>query len=186
LHGDGKPVEQRYAYTELPTCDKCHANLEGGDNKYHNVHMADFSCYVCHSQDYNNCGSCHIGGEGARVGHYQDFKLAINPIPDVKSGYDSDITVVRRTLAAPDNWKEYGVEEYENFNVFPTYNYTTPHNILKWTTRTEVEDGASCGSSCHLKVEGQDTINKELYLFKSDLLEWELEATGFMTMDDHL
>lgn len=190
LHGDGKPVEQRYAYTELPSCDQCHGNLEnvGSDEakKYHSVHMDDFSCYVCHSQDYNNCGSCHVGGEGARIGHYQDFKLAINPIPDVKSGFNSDITVVRRTLGAPDNWKEYGVPEYESFNVFPTYNYTSPHNILKRTTRTEVEDGSSCGSSCHLKLVGQDTINKELYLFKSDLLEWEMEATGFMTMDDHL
>jgi len=185
LHGDGEPVEQRYAYSELPACEDCHGDLSTSNN-YHSKHAGDFSCYVCHSQDYNNCGSCHIGGEGARIGHYQDYKLALNPIPEVKSGFNSDITLVRRTLAAPDNWKEYGVEEYANFNAFPTYNYTTPHNIQKWTSRTQVEEGKGCGSSCHMKVTANDTINKELYLFKSDLLEWELEATGPITLDDHI
>jgi thiosulfate/3-mercaptopyruvate sulfurtransferase len=187
LHGDGEPVEQRYAYSDLPNCENCHGDLSGS-NDYHSKHYDDFSCYVCHSQDYNNCGQCHIGGEGALIGHYQDFKLAINPIPDVKSGYNSDVTLVRRTLAWQENWKEYGVEEYANFDVFPTYNYTTPHNILKWTSRTEGDvDGMGCNTSdCHLKVTATDTVNKELYLFKSDLLEWEMQATEWITMDEHI
>jgi len=183
LHGDGQPVEQRYEYAELPECEDCHTEL-GGANLYHSTHYDDFSCYVCHSQDYNNCGSCHIHGEGARIPAYMDFKLAINPIPEVKGGYDSDFTVVRRTLAAPDNWKEYGVEEYEDFDVHPTYNYTSPHNIQKWTSRTE--GGAGCSSNCHLSFSGNDTINGDLYLWQSDLLEWEVSATGFMTVDDHI
>jgi hypothetical protein len=115
-----------------------------------------------------------------------DYKLAINPIQDVKSGYESEVTLIRRTLAAPDNWDLYGVDEYATFDVHPTYNYTTPHNIQKWTTRTETEAGMGCGSSCHMKVTAMDTINKELYLFMSDLLEWEVSATGHMTMDDKI
>ena len=147
LHGDGQPVEQRYAYTELPECEDCHSGLEQA-NTYHTMHFDDFNCHVCHSQDYNNCGSCHIHGEGARFGPYLGFKIAVNPIPDIKEGYD--FALVRRTLGAPDNWKEYGVEEYTNFNAFPTYNYTTPHNLLRWTERTQV-DGGSCSSSCHIR-----------------------------------
>jgi hypothetical protein len=30
--------------------------------QFHTAHVSNsFSCYTCHSQDYNNCGKCHIG-----------------------------------------------------------------------------------------------------------------------------
>jgi len=184
LHGDGQPVDQRYAYTELPTCEKCHPSGElATANSYHSVHYDDFSCYVCHSQEYNNCGSCHIHGEGARIPSYMDYKIALNPIPDVQDGFESQFTLIRRTLAAPDNWKEYGVEDYDNFEAFPTYNYTTPHNLQLWTERTQ---GTSCNSNCHVRIDGNETINKDLYLWKSDLLEWEVDATSAITVDDAL
>ncbi len=185
LHGDGHPVEQRYAYSELPQCEDCHAAIQNS-NDYHRMHSSDFSCYVCHSQDYNNCASCHIGGEGARVPAYLDFKIAKNPIPDVKTGYDSDLTLVRRTLAAPDNWKEYGVEEYPNFEALPTYNYTTPHNILKWTGRTLVSEGESCASSCHIMEVNGSLVNEEIYLFNEDLIEWEVIANSDITVNNAL
>jgi len=183
LHGDGKPVDQRYAYTELPGCEDCHQGLDTIPNHYHSMHMDDFNCQVCHSQKYNNCGSCHIHGEGARVPAYMDFKIALNPIPEITGGHK--FAVVRRTLAAPDNWKEYGVEEYASFDVHPTYNYTSPHNILRWTERTEVP-GPDCRTSCHIRQEGDSLINKELYLWQSDLLDWEVGATGHMTVDGEL
>ncbi|MDA3954454.1 MAG: hypothetical protein PF485_12470 [Bacteroidales bacterium] len=182
LHGDGNPVDQRYAYTELPTCENCHPDISTANN-YHSVHYDDFNCQVCHSQDYNNCGSCHIHGEGARVPAYLGFKIASNPIPDIKSGFE--FVLVRRTLAAPDNWIEYG-ETYSNFDVFPTYNYTTPHNILKHTSRTLVDDGADCYSNCHIRKEGEVLINNELYLFQEDLLDWEISATSGITVDGKL
>jgi len=183
MHGDGNPVERRYAYAELPECETCHPNL-ATSNDYHSYHYNDFNCHVCHSQDYNNCGSCHVNGAGARIPAYMDFKIAGNPIPDLKTGYD--LVLVRRTLAAPDNWKEYGVETYADFDVLPTYNYTTPHNLLKWTDRTEVSEGEACSSNCHIRKEGDSLINKELYLFQADLLEWEISATGPITVDDKL
>jgi hypothetical protein len=183
LHGDGQPVEQRYAYTELPDCETCHPGLESS-NSYHSMHYDDFNCQVCHSQDYNNCGSCHIGGDGARVPSYQGFKIALNPIPDVKTQYE--FALVRRTLAAPDNWKEYGVEEYASFDVLPTYNYTTPHNILLHTVRTNVGGQGGCTVNCHIRNENGTLINKELYLFESDLLDFELGATSGITVDGEL
>lgn len=183
LHGDGNPVDQRYAYSKLPQCTQCHSGASTS-NKYHTMHAGDFNCQVCHSQNYNNCGSCHIHGEGARVPSYMGYKIAMNPIPDVKT--DFDFALVRRTLAAPDNWKEYGVPEYSSFDVLPTYNFTTPHNILRWTKRTTVESGKSCSYNCHIRSEDGNLVNKELYLFESDLLDWELNATKGITVDGKL
>jgi hypothetical protein len=139
----------------------------------------------------DNCGSCHIHGEGARIPSYLGFKIAKNPLKEVlpEGNYrkEYDFALVRRTLAAPDNWKEYGVPEYANFDTFPIYNYTTPHNILRWTSRTEVESGKSCGSSCHIREDGGQIINKELYLFESDLeFDWEKSSSTFMTVDGEL
>ena len=182
LHGgDGEPVNQRYAYDKLPKCSNCHTGIESS-NTYHTIHYDDFNCQVCHSQDYNNCGSCHIHGEGARIPSYLDFKIAANPIPDVKK--DFKFCLVRRTLGAPDNWEKYGVAEYANFDVFPTYNYTSPHNILRWTSRTE--GGSSCSSNCHIRNEDGVLINKELFLFEENLLDWEKGATSKITVDGKL
>jgi len=112
-----------------------------------------------------------------------DFKIARNPIPDLKPDYD--FTLVRRTLGAPDNWSEYGVI-YSNFDALPTYNYTTPHNILRWTEFTKVASGEACYMSCHIRNEGGELINKEHYLFMEDLLDWEVGATGWITCDGKL
>lgn len=183
LHGSSEMVIQRYAYKELPTCDKCHPGKQSS-NMYHSIHYDDFNCQVCHSQNYNNCGSCHVHGEGARIPSYMDFKIAMNPIPDIKTGYR--VSLVRRTLAAPDNWEKYGVSQYANFDVFPTYNYTTPHNILKWTERTQVAEGASCSANCHIRNEGGTLVNKKLFLFQENLLDWEKGATSKITVDGKL
>ena len=148
------------------------------------MHLGDFNCQVCHSQDYNNCGSCHIHGDGARIPSYMDYKIALNPIPDIKT--DFKLTLVRRTLAAPDNWEKYGVEEYANFAAFPTYNYTSPHNILRWTSRTTQDKGKACSSNCHIRNEGGTLINKEHYLFQENLLEWEMEASSKIAVDGQL
>ncbi|MHC1706411.1 MAG: hypothetical protein AB9842_02690 [Bacteroidales bacterium] len=183
LHGDGVKVEQRYAYSKLPKCDSCHTGISNS-NTYHTAHYSDFNCQVCHSQVYNNCGSCHIHGAGARIPAYMGFKIASNPIPDLKIGFD--FTLVRRTLAAPDNWMEYGVPQYANFDALPTYNYTSPHNILRWTARTDVEVGSACYSNCHIRNESGVFVNKELYLFQEDLLPWEVGATSHITVDGKL
>lgn len=183
LHGDGKKVDQRYAYEKLPQCTQCHPGLEK-KNVYHSTHYASFNCQTCHSQKYNNCGSCHIHGEGARVPSYLGFKIAVNPLPDIKKGYD--FTLVRRTLAAPDNWERYDVPQYAAFDVLPTYNYTSPHNILRWTDRTKVQDGQACYAGCHIRNEGGTLVNKSLYLFREDLLDWEITATSGITVDGKL
>ena len=183
LHGDGQMVEQRYAYSKLPECENCHSDIESNNN-FHSMHVGDFNCQVCHSQVYNNCGSCHVHGEGARIPSYLDFKIARNPIPDIKTGFA--FTLVRRTLAAPDNWEKYGVAEYDDFDAFPTYNYTSPHNILRWTDRTQVGSQKSCYENCHIRNEEGVLVNKNLYLFQDNLLEWEQNASSGIVVDGQL
>ncbi len=173
IHGSGVKVEQRYAYDKLPKCQNCHPNI-ASSNTFHAVHGSDFNCQVCHSQDYNSCGSCHIGGVGARVTSYQD----------VKTGYK--FTLVRRNLAAPDNWEKFGLAQYPSFDAHPTYNYTSPHNIQRKTSRTDVAQGETCFSKCHIVKEGDIFKNKNLYLFDSDLLDWERNANKKIIVDGKL
>lgn len=185
LHGDGERYEFRYQVADLPECTSCHTDISAS-NSYHRTHLDDLNCHTCHSQDYNTCGSCHVGGEGARVHAHQSFKIALNPIPDVKP---YAFSTVRRTLAAPDSWEFYGIETLASFDAKPTYNYTTPHNILLWTTRTDVADGESCWANCHIVEEEDGTFrNRHLYLFRDDfpLEPWMVAPNEPIFVDGHL
>lgn len=183
VHGDGEVYEQRYTMALLPSCDDCHSGIST-INSYHITHINDFNCQTCHSQNYNNCGSCHVGGDGARVVSHQNFKIGMNPIPEIKP---YKFATLRLSPHAPDSWEMFGTPELANFNVEPTYKYTTPHNILRWTTRTEVESGKSCSDNCHIILEGDTYRNRNLYLFSSDLLEnWVLEANQGVIVDGKL
>jgi hypothetical protein len=113
-----------------------------------------------------------------------DFKIALNTIPDIK---EHKLALVRRTLAHPDNWVGYGEDlAYSNFDVLPTYNYTTPHNILRKTTRTDVAEGERCSSNCHIRNEGGTLINVEYYLWRDSLEAYEVDATQAYTVDGQL
>ncbi|MCX8010441.1 MAG: hypothetical protein N3A61_04760, partial [Ignavibacteria bacterium] len=107
----------------------------------------------------------------------------INPIPETKP---YKFTLLRRSLMAPDSWKNYGVENLANFDVRPTYKYTTPHNIVKWTSRTQVAQGKACYDNCHIIKEGSTYRNKNLYLFNSDLENWEKNASKTVIVDGKL
>lgn len=182
LHGDGKVYDQRYKVSLLPKCEDCHKGM-ATKNIYHQVHIDDMNCQTCHSQNYNNCGSCHVGGQGARISSYQSFKIGMNPIQETKP---FKFATLRRAVMAPDSWELYGVSQLPNFNVRPTYKYTTPHNIQKWTSRTRVAQGRPCFDNCHIIREGNILRNKELYLFNSDLLDWEKEANRTVVVDGKL
>ena len=183
LHGDGNIYANRYESPLNPSCQDCHVDYEN-QNPYHEAHAGDFDCYICHSQDYNNCGSCHVGGEGARIASHLDFKIGINPIPEHKP---YRMALLRRTPAAPDSWSEYGVEKAENFNAKTTFNYTTPHNIQKWTSRTRVESGNTCYANCHIRPDEPKNHNRELYLFENDLrTDWEKTANKDIVVDGRL
>jgi thiosulfate/3-mercaptopyruvate sulfurtransferase len=182
IHGTGEIKETRNDMPSLPKCEYCHPDI-ANSNTFHTKHLDTFNCYTCHSQDYNNCGSCHIHGEGARIPSHQKFKIGMNPIPELRP---YKFATLRQSLMAPDSWKEYDVPVLSNFDAFPTYKYTTPHNIIRWTSHTEVGEGKACYDACHIIAEGDSLRNKELYLFESDLEEWEKSADQGIIVDGKL
>ena len=192
IHGDGKMYDQRYKYPELPKCTNCHTNVNNS-NMFHSMHINTFSCNTCHSQDYNNCGSCHVGSEeGARIHAYQGYKIGMNPIKDTKTTYK--FALLRQSVMAPDSWQNYGIPNLVNFDVRPTYKYTTPHGLIKITTRTGHKDtngnwvvNSNCMEGCHIKKNSDGSYtNKELYLFDSDCLSWEKPANTGIVVDGKL
>jgi hypothetical protein len=106
------------------------------------------------------------------------------PLPDIRP---YRLALVRRTAAAPDSWSEYGVPVLADFDARPTFNYATPHNILRWTERTKVGEGESCYVNCHIIQEGDTYRNRHLYLFRSDmLLDWEISSNQGIFVDGQL
>lgn len=195
VHGDGNYYDQRYKNKLKPECEDCHSELENA-NMYHSKHFDSFNCQTCHSQDYNNCGNCHIGtDEGARVASHLKFKIGMNPIPETKP---YKMATLRQSLMGRDSWDHYGVTDMTNFDIRPTYKYTTPHNIIRWTKRTQtvpadtVIDGnqPTCAQACHILSEinpdTQKKYNMEYYLFESDLEDWEKPANQGIIVDGKL
>jgi len=107
LHGDGSSDQNytsRYEVNGLPQCVDCHGAASDA-NLYHSNHWPngeqndgpDLSCNVCHSQQYNNCNTCHAGSwqeeyvedNSGDYRVYPHFKIGLNP------GYTSDEDVHR-------------------------------------------------------------------------------------------
>ena len=203
IHGDGNYYDQRYKNQLLPECEDCHTDL-ASNNDFHKVHLTDFNCQTCHSQDYNNCGSCHIpgpsegalqkadGGIGARITAHLKFKIGMNPLEHKPYR----MATLRQSLSAPDSWDQYGVTNLDHFDVRPSYKYTTPHNIIRWTARTDTSkiDFVSgtphppCSQACHIVKDSEgNLLNKEYYLFESDFTEpWQNTSTSQYTVDGKL
>lgn len=169
MHGIGATFDYRYNVTNAPKCENCHQN-KAKVNKYHIMHWSStfvpkLSCHVCHSQEYKNCTGCHTGSDGIGEPSYMTFKIGKNYL---KSGSrDYDYTTVRHIPIVPTTYANWGIANLPNFNAEPTWKYATPHNILRWTPRTQVNEAESCATNCH---------HSDYYLTEADLEEFEKEA----------
>lgn len=175
MHGNGTKYEQRYRYERIPKCEDCHA-AKSTANAYHAKHWNDLACQTCHSQEYQNCGSCHVD-TGVRNGPYMKFKIGVNTMKDIKR---FKYVVVRNAPYAPDTWSNYGLAVSPNFDAAPTFKLASPHNTQRWTDRTKVESGKACFDACHI-IDGR---NKQWYLFESDLKSWEVIANRQVVVDN--
>jgi len=199
MHGEITDTENthRYNYDQLPDCEDCHSDIRNA-NLYHTVHMDNLSCYVCHSQDYNNCAGCHVNGEWKEEGSvYQnnnpaeDFRIGINPLPNKRFTY----VTVRHIPIAPDsydNWNAAGL--MVDYDTQPTWKYTSPHSIRRFTARTDtiVSDTTitpiiSCAANCHINE--QPDRNGKFFL-KAQYIQdnWPLEvnANSSVVVDNEL
>ncbi len=172
MHGDGMLYGTRYASHEISRCEDCHSTVSyndasvtfgsSGDNLFHRQHgvasgASDpvFQCQVCHSQQYKNCNSCHVSGGGITGSSYLTFKIGLNPIKDVRPEYD--YVVLRHIPIAPDTYEPWGISELANYSALPSWKYASPHNILRFTARTDTTGGLNDGydgcRACHNAVE---------------------------------
>jgi len=185
MHGDGTKYPHRMANQLLPKCEDCHESVSG-DNTYHQTHWGELSCSVCHSQQYKSCNSCHAG-EGVAEPSYLSFKIGLNPLPDDRS---YTFVTVRHIPISENTFRNWGNARLQNYTALPSWKYTTPHNIRRWTTRTTVDSTEACYANCH--IDGNK--NREYYLLEDSLkaefpesqYPGEIEANQPVTVDNAL
>ncbi len=185
LHGDPTHTEEnhyehRYEVANMPRCENCHG---GVSNSYHNAHVDGFAsnlqCQVCHSQPYKNCTNCHNlasaekGDKFAIDPSVLQLKIARNTSP-FRTEYEN--ILVRHVPVDPGTFDDWGLA-LPNYTDVPTWKYTSPHNIVRWTAQTTVEEGQSCSTSCHQTADGPEGF----FLRESDLYE----ADGTTPLPDY-
>jgi len=164
----------RYHYDKLPGCEQgCH-RAEAVDslnviNLYHTMHYEKLSCFVCHSQNYNNCTGCHVNGTWKTDDVYQnrnpmrDFKIGLNPLPEKGPKF----SLLRHVPVSRDSYSEWdvGINTLTDYDKYPTWKYTSPHSVQRFTGRTNkyYTNSGNCSNNCHI---GTDDKNKNLYLFR--------------------
>ncbi len=205
MHGAGAAdaaYTSRYQLTDLPKCVDCH-EVDRDDNLYHVQHWpnadasdgSDLACFVCHSQQYNNCNTCHAGSWASEYNEsntdeyrvYPQFKIGRNPYfgepghPHSESGW----IAVRHVPVSPDAFKNWNIDPWNLHDLseakdMETWKYASPHNIQRWTKRTLVDTtwrdsvnytAASCNDNCHMHstYESYVATNKALYLIDENM-----------------
>ncbi len=180
MHSSGQKFDYRYLDTDMPRCEDCHQGTEGA-NDYHIAHWINdtnpkLACQVCHSQPYKNCNGCHTGGLGITGNSYFKLKIAKNEFNLAAANRNYDYVTVRHIPIAPDTYASWDIADLPNYNSAPTWKYTTPHNIQRWTAQTQ-SDGA-CSKNCH--------DSSVYYLTNEDLLDYEKEANKNIVLDDKI
>ena len=146
-------------------CSHCHDPVPP-------VALPNMQCQTCHSQPYKNCTNCHnlvadtmatekFDIDPSRV----QFKIAQNPSP-YRTEYD--YVVVRHTPIDPDTYADWGLA-LPDYSSKTTWQYASPHNILRSTPQTTVDGGGLCSSSCHTTPNTTEGIFlREIDLFDTD------------------
>ncbi len=209
LHGEGETDAEytsRYQVADLPKCIDCH-QVDSDDNAYHVQHWpnsdasdgSDLACFVCHSQQYNNCNTCHAGSwkeeyNEDNTGEYRvypQFKIGKNPYygdADHPHSESSWITV-RHIPVSPDAFQAWNINSMSNYADMETWKYSSPHNIQRWTDRTLFDPSwadtsevlyteSTCSKNCHLHGDysGLFLTNSNIYLTHDDMVE---DITGY-------
>lgn len=169
IHGDdqhtGDHYNHRYEVATMPRCENCHEDV-AEENDYHDMHWGteglDLQCQVCHSQPYKNCTSCHPENGSSPPFTIDPSVVALKIGKHHLDNRDYDYSVLRHIPVDTETYEIFGLTDLPNFDDLPTWKYSSPHNILRWTEQTTVEDGAGCGSNCH---------DSDYYLREADLYD---------------
>jgi rhodanese-related sulfurtransferase len=131
------------------------------------MHVGKVRCQICHSQDYVNCYSCHVGKDDQGLAYFQNekevetFKIG-KAYPGSVS--EENFIVVRHEPSDLEVFDHYVKDGFLNFDKVPTWKRASPHNIQRKTWRNQ-----SC-NHCH----GQ----RDLFLSEADLLDYEKAANA--------
>jgi len=219
MHADVTGSLGRYFLGELtPACTDCHyqESPAGETNVYHAQHWPGgdielewrHDCYVCHSQAYNNCDACHVGGVWKTNEDYHErnpyelFKIGRNITYDT-ADYDDrgHYVAVRHAPVVRDTYAPWGLLELAAFDEIPNWKYATPHNTQLWTRQTGGSvDGPevtpttdNCFINCHPHNHvAQKPLpqNRVLFLTEADLAAPEYSedplANHEVVVDDDL
>jgi thiosulfate/3-mercaptopyruvate sulfurtransferase len=139
-------------------CSHCHDPVPS-------VALPVAQCQTCHSQPYKNCTNCHnLTDEGYDIlPSVVQLKIGRNPSPHRE---EYDIAIVRHTPIDPGTFANWGLD-LPDYLSKSTWQYASPHNILRATPQTAVEPGGSCYDACHGSPDGPDGY----LLRESDLYE---------------
>jgi len=176
MHAAGpKDLPGRYHLKEMVRCTDCHKDLEHGSVRDHAIHIGKVQCQVCHSQTYVNCYNCHVGKDAEGTPFFQNereleaLKIGLNYDPQAPgAGYR--YVLVRHVPSYPEMFDFYGKDGFANFGSVPTWKRASPHNIQRRTWQA-----ATC-NNCH--------GNRTLFLSRSDLLNYEVQANGKVVVPD--
>jgi len=169
MHGtEGAAPQHRYEEPALTKCEDCHDAASGG-NSWHVMHAGTnaenagraLQCQVCHSQDYKSCNSCHVG-EGITGSSYRSFKIGKNPIQQL-NGFD--YSLLRHIPIAEDTFRGWGLDQLATYSAVETWKYTSPHNVRRFTARTDTTGGKNGCADCH----GTEDSEQGWFLRASDL-----------------
>jgi len=159
---------------------------------------SDISCFVCHSQNYVSCDGCHTQGQWKEgyvevdtdihegdAGYYKeypDFKIGINPSynnvnsiysPSLKTHYEDKWILLRHIPISEETYNNWGIDQ-ANFSSIETWEYTSPHNISRWTNQTNVDslnyNSENCGINCHAHGIG---FNNENNFIINDWIDYQ-------------
>jgi nitrate/TMAO reductase-like tetraheme cytochrome c subunit len=174
----GSKGSHRYEVDKRVKCEDCHKNVGSDDDTVamHKTHKGKLSCYVCHSQPYKNCYQCHVG-KGIQKPSELDFRIGKNPRKSAARPYD--YVLLRHIPIAPNTYSVLDPSLIlPNYDKYPTWMLTSPHNIIRKAPQTE-----SC-NACH---GNKDVFLTQEYIEsmvqKGLMVQQELEANKAVVAD---
>ncbi|MCL4558488.1 MAG: hypothetical protein M1491_07655 [Deltaproteobacteria bacterium] len=152
IHGDGVAYTTMWQVQEMPRCGECHTDVTTGASTVaeHNIpQMTYLNCTVCHAQPYDNTydyssafvGDQYIGAAGITV---TDFKIGLNTVTTESYLY----TTVRHYPITRDTFDYFGMGLLPGFDLVPTWQATSPHNIQLITPQNGGGQPGAC-NNCH-------------------------------------
>ena len=95
---------------------------------------------------------------------------------------------MRHIPVVRDSYSPWGHETLANYDDRVTWEYSSPHNIKRFTPQTDTTGGVSCGASCHLTGDkAQENLDR--FLWQADVDEVypdESVANEPVVVDDRL